>query len=96
MRPYFFSALVALFLCPVFARAGDWRSDFKTPDAIDCCGIHDCQPKPRLSTVTIGDRIVVFPDRLPVDATTVTIVHPSRDHQVWVCTTGCAFVPGMM
>ena len=86
--PLLLGILIAL-AAPV--EAGDWRSEYKTPAGVNCCGIRDCRPLGRHSWVKIGDRITVFPGTPKVE---ITIVHPSRDHRVWVCTTGCAFMPG--
>ena len=86
--PVLLGTLIAL-AAPV--EAGDWRAEYTTPAGVNCCGIRDCRPLARGYRVTVGDKVTVFPGR---PKTEITIVHPSRDHRIWVCTTGCAFMPG--
>lgn len=90
---YFFTCVILIFLLTAYtATAHDWLSKYNTPKGADCCGIKDCKPLPAGSWVKIGDRVVVFPG---MSETKITIIHPSQDGKVWVCITGCAFMPSL-
>ena len=83
--------ILSLYMIPI-AFAGDWRSDFTTKDGrMNCCGISDCRPLPRGYWIKEGDKFIVFEGQPPTE---ITVVHPSQDHQVWICSTGCGFMPG--
>jgi len=68
----------------------DWRNEYNAGDGRPCCHEHDCTVVPESQPSPVLGAVVVTEKFGPV---LINAVHPSRDDKIWVCHTGCAFVP---
>ena len=72
--------------------AGDWREKYNNSSGQNCCGVKDCRVLNPFELKRDKRGYYFMNGELLIN---INIIHTSEDGQMWGCTTGCLFLPGI-